>query len=430
MKSEPAGAKQVLRLAFAAILCALPFVGAGKYLTNHVHRVDTLPFDEYHDLRWTVDGRGLLFIHRPLDQGGGALRSELWHQSTRDLKFTQLGELPADGQWRIGTQVLPESILLERKGKDGVRELALFSQDEGAKPVRLEVPPNWTSVRSQGRGLFYVTQEESIPFDQFVDLESAPEVKDTVDPGPEGASQESSLTPPTRKGIQIGRYKVEGGEVEPLVSIPFIRKEDRPEVLLVRESPDQRFLALVLRFGEGAAGLWIHDTQTARLLWTRVLVSAPVQGMAWSPDSVSVVLTDSEGIVLLESALKLESVRFQSRGLESARPSWSEHGQILLLAPGVVYRLDQQEGKSQVVFDAKKVKAEESAIHGGSSTVAYMASPRGYDEVFLAPLDGSGEAPVRATLPGSLREVAQGTLQYQVGDFLIHAGDFWLERLR
>lgn len=428
MKSEPAGAKHLLRLALVAILCALPFALAGRYLTNHVEQIDTLPFDEYRDLRWTEDGRGLLFLHQPLDREGAPIRTELWLQDARDLKFSQLGELPRESGWKIGHQVLQDSILLERD-KQGQRELGLFARKEGGEIRSLEVSAGWAPVPSQGRGLFYVTEEENIPFDQFVDLEAAPEVKESDNP--EGSEDGEGLTaPPTRRGVKIGRYEVEKSEVKPLFSIPFIRPEDRPEVLLVRESPDQRFLALVLRFGEGAAGLWVHDAQTSRLLWTRVLVSAPVEGLAWSPDSVGVALTDKEGIALLESALKLESVRFQISGLEGARPGWSERGEILLQVPDVVLRFDREQGRSLVLFDAKKVKAEVSSINAETSSAAYFSDPKGFHEVFLTALDGSGDAPIRATLPGSLREVAQGTLKYQVGEFLIHSGEFWLERLR
>lgn len=431
MKSEPASVKHTLRLALVAVFCALPFLAAAGYLVRDYHRVETLPYDAYRDLRWVEDGKGLLFLHRPLTQSGEQAQTELWLQNTRSSKFSELGRLPLDYSWKLTPRYTESSLLLEAESAEE-KKLALFSREEKGKLEFLKVSGPWVMLPTQGRGLFFASEEKNIPFDQFADIEPATEVRDVPDsPHDEDTLEEEGIiTPPTRAGLKIARYREKDRALEPVLSIPFTRPEEKPEVQLVQESPDGRFLAMVLSFGSGTPGLWVYDSQNSRLLWTRVVAVGAVTGIDWSDDSVGLVLTDGGGVVILESAIKVESIRYKASGLEGLRPHWTESGGLLLANPDSVYKFDREASRAIPLFESKKRGAIDMSVGPTGMTVAYFASPRGYYEVFLTDLDGRDEVATRTTLPGSLRELAQGTLEYQLGRSISHAWQVWGERLR
>jgi hypothetical protein len=418
MTSHPAPRQRLGKLGLLALLCALPFLIAIVYLERQVESIDTLPVDEYKDLTWGPDGRSLLLLHRPLIDGAD---SELWSGDPSTSEFTSLGRLPADKVWRLTGRSVDGALVLGATA-DGKEKLAVV---ETGVPKFLDLPPEWSLVPSQGEGLFFSKVVDDVPFEQMVEVEDAPEVEPS-ESNPAAAT--SSPGAPLRSGVQIGRYNRSSGNNDLILTIPFNRPEEQPRILLTRESPDKRFLALVTQFGEmGTAGVWIYDSEASRLLWTRIVVNSSVAGLDWSPSSVALSLCDGQGVVILDNVLNIESTRYEVQGLGSVVPLFAEEDMLYLVGASTVHRLDRQAGQAEMVFDsaAKGVDAKNFVVNPSASRAAFFSSPLGFLELSVYSLDSPDDPPVVSKLPGSLRRLAQGTLTYQVGDALRTAWRFW-----
>ena len=402
-----------------ALFCALPFLLAIVYLERHVERIDTLPVDEYKDLHWAPDGHSLMLLHRSIDE---ASATELWSgDPTASSEYTSVAKLPGNQVWRLTGQAVDEALVLGATA-DGAEKLALL---ENGAPKFLEIPQQWTLLKSEGAGLFYSRVVDDVPFEQMVDVEDAPEVS------PEPAATPGSATPavPTRSGVQIARYNRADGKVAPILTIPFTKPEEQPKVLLVRESPDTRFVALVTQFGEaGTAGLWVYDSEASRLLWTRVVTDTTVSGVDWSPSSVALALCDSQGVVVLDNVMNVESTRYSAQGLGTVEPLFVEENALYLVGESSIHRLDRQAGQAEMVFDSrsKGLDAMGFVVNSSASKAAYFSSPKGYLELIVVKIGAAKEEePTMSSLPGSLRRQAQGTMLYQIGDALRTAWRFW-----
>ena len=402
-----------------ALFCALPFLLAIVYLERHVERIDTLPVDEYKDLHWAPDGHSLMLLHRSIDE---ASATELWSgDPTASSEYTSVAKLPGNQVWRLTGQAVDEALVLGATA-DGAEKLALL---ENGAPKFLEIPQQWTLLKSEGAGLFYSRVVDDVPFEQMVDVEDAPEVS------PEPAATPGSATPavPTRSGVQIARYNRADGKVAPILTIPFTKPEEQPKVLLVRESPDKRFVALVTQFGEaGTAGLWVYDSEASRLLWTRVVTDTTVSGVDWSPSSVALALCDSQGVVVLDNVMNVESTRYSAQGLGTVEPLFVEENALYLVGESSIHRLDRQAGQAEMVFDSrsKGLDAMGFVVNSSASKAAYFSSPKGYLELIVVKIGAAKEEePTMSSLPGSLRRQAQGTMLYQIGDALRTAWRFW-----
>jgi hypothetical protein len=422
MNSSPAGRQRFLKLALLALLCALPFLAVLVYLERQVERIDTLPVDEYKSLVWAPDGSTLLFLHRPLIEGA---ETELYSRDSSGA-FSQLGKLSGDQDWRLTGQSVDDAVVLAASS-GGVEKLATF-ESGAAKPI--ELPSEWTLLPSEGSGLFYSKVVNDVPFDQMVDVEDAPEVE-SPEPASEAASTaQSSASPgaPTRSGLQIARYNRQTGAADVVLTIPFSNPTERPSVSLVRESPDKRFLALVTEFGEaGTAGLWVYDSEASRLLWTRVITDGEVHGMDWSPSSVALAVCDSQGIVVLDNVLSIESTRYEAQGLGTIRPLFAEESTLYLVGVSSLHKLDRQAGQAQMVFDShsKGFDVLNFVVNPTAGRAAFFSSPKGHLQLMVYDLDSPEALPTVSELPGSLRHLAQGTMSYQIGDALRTAWRFW-----
>jgi hypothetical protein len=418
MSQSPAG-QRLLKLGLLALLCALPFLLAIILLERHVERIDTLPVDEYKDLVWAPDGRTLLLLHRPLQDGSA---TELWSGGV-NIKFEKQADLSSKATWALPGKSVDQAILLTAT-EEGDARLALFQ--DGA-PTFLEIGPEWEWVPSQGEGLFFSKLVSDVAFDQMVEVEDAPEVSPTLVPGSE-ASPGATPSAPTRSGLQIGRYNRQSGAPDVLLTIPFDGPQEKPRVLLARESSDQRFLALVTQFGAtGTAGLWVYDSEASRLLWTRVVTQAQVAGLDWSQSSVALALCDTEGVVVLDNVLSIESTRYEAKGLGEVKPLFGERDELYLVGSASLHRLDRQAGQAEVVFDchAKGLEPVNFSVNPSVSKVALLSSPNGFLELLVFDLGDKDAKPVTSELPGSLRYQAQQTKLYKVGDALRTALSYW-----
>lgn len=417
--APPALRPRLAKLGMLALFCALPFLLAIVYLERHVERIDTLPVDEYKDLHWAPDGHSLMLLHRSLDQ---AATTELWSgDPTASPEYTSLAKLPGNQAWRLTGQALDDALVLAVTS-DGAEKLALL---ENGAPKFLEVPKEWTLLKSQGPGLFYSSVVDDVPFEQMVDVEDAPEVS------PEPAATPGSATPaaPTRSGVRIARCNRADGKMVPILTIPFSKPEEQPKVLLVRESPDRRFVALVTQFGQaGTAGLWVYDGEASRLLWTRVVTDTTASGVDWSPSSVALALCDSQGVVVLDNVMNVESTRYSAQGLGTVEPLFVEEDTLFLVGESSVHRLDRKAGQAEMVFDSRSKGADITSfvVNPSATKAAFFSSSRGYLELVVQKIgEVKEEEPTVSALPGSLRRQAQGTMLYQVGDALRTAWQFW-----
>ena len=418
MNQSPAG-QRLYKLGLLAFFCALPFLLAIVLLERHVERIDTLPVDEYKDLIWGPDGRTLLLLHRPLQEGA---QTELW-SGEASSEFTQLGQLPVGGTWSLPGKSVDQAVVLTEQ-VEGDTRLSLF---QDGSPKALELAPTWEWEPSQGEGLFFSKVVNDVAFDQMVEVEDAPEVSPSqsleATPAPDASPQV-----PTRSGLQVARYNRQTAVPEVLLTIPFNKPEEKPEIALIRESPDKRFLALVTRFGStGTAGLWVYDSEASRLLWTRIVTESEVTGLDWSLSSVALALCDAQGIVVLDNVLSIESTRFEAQGLGEVRPMFAEKDELYLVGRTSLHRLDRQAGQAVMVFDGhgKALDALNLVVNPSVTKVALFSSSKGYLELLVFDLEQKDAPPVVATLPGSLRLKAQDTLAYQVGDALRTAWSFW-----
>jgi len=377
------------------------------------------------------DGKELAFLHRPLRQQPPA-ETELWRVGAIGSSFEEIGKLSADFDWTLTKNHSGGWILLEGQ-KDGAKPKLLLS--DGAETLKeLKVGDAWQSLPSQGDGIFYQSVDEAMPFDQFVDMEDAPDMKpelgEPVSGDFPGASDEdaSVLTPPTHPGIRIAAFNPETDELDQVLSIPYSRPEDRPTVTLVRRSPDQRFLALIVSFGEsGSPGLWVYDSQNESLLWTRMVVEGAAKGIAWSSDSSGVAVSDARGLSILDNALGIESVRLEL-DLESnigLLPMWGAGRKLFLVNEKVIYKVEQERGVAEPAFDSPT--AGDMVFEPVSESVAFSSSPLGYRELTIQDL-ASGQILSKVVYPGSLKQKAQDSLAYKVGSAIRYAWIRWVGR--
>ncbi len=417
---------RLVKLGLISLLCALPFLALGLYLGRQAEQIDTLPVDEYADLRWGSDNQSLFFLHRSLASGA---QSELWSQNSATKEFQSLGALPPGPHWRLTRRTVGERLVLASSEGESER-LELLNPVKGAVPERLKVDEKWSLVKTEGDGLFFSSVKDDLAFQKMVEVEQAPEMK-TPPSGPvEGNDEDQANEPqlPTRSGLQVARFDPSAEEPTVLLSIPFDRAEEKPEVLLVMESPDRRFLAMVIKFGEsGSPGLWVFDSEGSRLLWTRVVINSEVQGLSWAPSSAALAISDAEGIAVMDNVLGIESVRYQTQGLGLVRPLFAKEDRLYLKSVNSLLLLDRKEGQAEVIFDSrsKSVNAKSFVVNNEATKVAFFSSPQGFLELHVYNLDTSETAPNVSDLPGSLRREAQEALTYQVGAALRTAWQYW-----
>lgn len=411
MTTVTPGGKPLARLGLIALCCAFPFVLGLAVLANKAERIDTLPLDEYRDLAWTPDGHDLVVLHRPLTESSPV---EFW-LARGGTEFEKLGDLPADGHWGLTGQWLGDAGVL-RKGDGPEAELALFDK-AGFKA--LTHPTGWAWLSSRGQGLFLGKEVTDLPFDQAAMVEQAPE----VEPGAAAASGDGSK----RLGLVVGRFEAEGKAPVGLVSIPYARPEDKPRIEMLKESPDHRFLALVARFGDGGLGLWVFDSDANRLLWTRVVVHGRALGLDWSSSSVGLALTDEEGVVVLDNVLSVESTRYQIRGLGETKPLYGESDRLYLVGASTLYQVNRELGRAEVVFSShgRGLDALYFSVNSRATQAAFLSSPAGTMELYVADLSPREPVVRSMDLPGSRRRLAQQTLGYQVGNTIRTAWRFW-----
>ena len=421
--SSPANRQRILKLVFWAFLCALPFLVVSIYLGRQVDKIDTLPADEYRDLVWTSDDKGLLFTHKALTEDSPA---ELWVADTNESEFTSLTQLSPDKSWHLTGQSVDDAAVLAATSKANGEELFLL---EGSGLKAISVEKGWQVLPNQGAGLFFVESEQLEGEERMASMEDAPEVAPTPSAAPATPSTESTPTPSSGpSGLGIGRYDRQAEKVELLFSIPFRRPEEEPKIWMVRESPDRRFLALVVSFGpSGRSGLWVYDSEASRLLWTRIVLETEVYGLDWSSNSESLALTDKNGLVVLGNVMGVESTRYDLAGLGEVRPLFEKDDELCLIGASSLHRLDRQEGRADVLFDAraKQLDVQDFRVSSTGSKVAFFAATKGYLELQVVDVDSKGAAPQELNLPGSTRGLAQGTMGYQVGDALRSAWRFW-----
>ena len=424
------------RLSLVAILCALPFLLGAIFLYHHVQRVDNLPLDRYGELRWMPGDKDLAFLHQPLRQTPPA-ETELWRVTGTGTSFEQVGALEADRDWELTRQQSDTWMLLFGKKSD--EDVVMALADGTGKVKVLDIGKEWKLLPAQGNGLFFETDDDELQFDQFVDVEDAPEldsVEPPVDPGyqdyPEEERQEDEpSSPPTRLGVRIGHLDVDSGKIETVFSVPYDQPDQRPEVQLVRQSPDKRFIAVVVKFGaSGSPGLWIYDSQSQRLLWTRMRVVERAYGLDWSSDSVKIALTDKEGLSILENVLGFESTKLEMAASEMLLPSWGAGATLYLYNRHAVYSVGKEREQAQPLFDSRG-KGEgfsDLALDAMGGRAAYTAAPRGYRELVVRELR-TGQNLAKVALPGSIKEKAQGTIMYQLGNAIRFAWRRWTGRV-
>lgn len=410
-----------IRYLLVALVCALPFVLGSIYLYRLVERVDTLPLDLYEGLRWAPEGKDLLFLHRPLRQDPPA-ETEIWRATGSE--FRQVGTLPSDFDWTLSKRHSGKWLLLEAH-KDGAD--SRWALADGVDTVKfLEVEKDWTLLDSQGDGLFFQALDDDEVLEGAVEVEEAPEIAATATPEAPPEAQPIEV----QSGLNISEFQPESQVLTPLFSIPFSHAADQPIVQLVRRSPDKRFLALVVQFGESAKpGLWLFDSESRRLLWTRVLVTERVQGLDWSSDSLKVALTDSTGVTILPNALGVESVRLEISASDALRPKWGPGETLYLINEHIVYLVDNDREQAEPLFDthAQYEGFSDLVLDASSGSIAYSASPQGYRELIIRDLQG-GESLIQETLPGSLKQKNQSTLAYQLGSAIRFAWNRWTGR--
>jgi hypothetical protein len=390
-----------------------------------------MPLDEYSGLRWMPNGKELAFLHRPLEQDPPS-KTELWTVNGAGSPFSRAGDLSSEFQWTLTKNSTGPWLLLE--GVAEGRESQWILADSSGKVKELAVPSPWVRLRSQGDGLYYQMREEALPFDQFVDVEEAPDMKPELgepvesEYRPEEVETELSK-PPTHPGIKIASFNPDTDTLDPLFSIPYSRPEDKPTVTLVRRSPDQRFLALIVQFGDvGSPGLWVYDSQNQRLLWTRVVVEDRAIGIDWSSDSVRVAVSDVKGLSLLENALGIESKRLELASADGLFPMWGAGRKLYLVNDKVVYRMEKERSVAQPVFDSQNQdRADDLALDALGERVAFSVSPSGYRELVVTELS-TNQTLARVAYPGSLRQKSQKTLAYQMGSAIRYAWIRWTGR--
>ena len=424
--SSPANRQRILKLVFWAFLCALPFLVVSIYLGRQVERIDTLPADEYRDLVWTTDDKGLLFTHKSLKEGSP---TELWVADTNESEMTSLTQLASDKSWHLTGQSVGDAAVLAATSKANGEEFFLL---EGTVLKAVSVEKGWQVLPSQGAGLFFLESEEIDGEERMVSMEDAPEVAPT--PSVAAATPSTDISPAEvsgPSGLGIGRYDRVAQKVELLFSIPFHGPAEEPKIWLVRESPDQRFLALVVSFGpSGRSGLWVYDSEASRLLWTRIVLESEVYGLDWSSSSESLALTDKNGLVVLGNVMGVESTRYDLASLGEVRPLFEKNDELCLVGSSSLHQLNRQEGRADVLFDAraKQLDAQDFRVSSTGSKVAFFAAPKGFLELQVVDVESKGGAPQEMGLPGSTRGIAQGTVGYQVGDALRSAWRFWTGR--
>lgn len=419
---------RLVRLGLVAVLCALPFLLGSFFLYQHVERVDNLPLDRYGGLRWMPDKSNLAFLHQPLRQSPPA-ETELWRTGTgfTATGFQKVGMLEADRDWTLTKRHSGEWMLLYGRKSEDDSVMALA--DGTGKVKTLKLDREWKLLPGQGDGLYFQTTVDDLPFDQFVDVEDAPDLiqepEEPEDPWAEPEDQDDSTAPPTRMGVKIGALDPEKQEIETVLSIPYDRPQEKPEVQLIRRSPDERFLALVVRFGKtGSSGLWIFDSQSQRLLWTRLVIAEGAAGLDWSSDSVKVAVTDKQGLSILENALGFETTQLSLSASETLKPSWGAGVSLYLFNRHLVYLVGEDREQAQPLLDSQDFGSIDLTLDAVSGRAAYTMDPKGYRELVVRDLI-SGQNSVRVALPGSIKEKAQGTIAYQVGNAIRFAWKRW-----
>ena len=429
--------RNVLRLCVVALVCTLPFLLLAGGAIHYARGVDTLPLDEYGGLTWSVKGHKLFYLHRPLIAGAES-PYELWSHETRQKRFKELTELPESGKWELADKWAGRWLMVA-----SAEQSLMFSGGKESRLVNLDFAKDWLHVPGDGKRHFFSAHESAMPFEQFVDVEDAPDLEAAATPAPDsglepgeeaedeiGPPLPGEMGPPTRSGLKLSKLSEDGKSLIPVLSIPYSKASDKPEVLYASESSDQRFLALAIRFGErGQPGLWVHDSESRRLLWSRVICSGEVYGVAWSPDSVSLSLADSKGVVVVPNVLGIESTRFEAAGLGRVTPVWGNGSSILLAGAHSVHRLDRNQGKAEVVFDGAsgELGLEQMVLSPDGSKLAFFSHKNGRTELVTKVL-GSDQEDSRLGLPGSLAEENRNSWAYRVGDALAHSAKYWLGR--
>lgn len=444
MSTAKSPGQKFFRLLVVAFLCAIPFVMAGAYSIHLANKTDTLPMDRYSGLRWMPEYKDLAFLHRPLLQDPPA-ETELWRVESTGSNFRKVGTLSADFEWELTPKHGDNWLLL--KGVQGESQRFVLSNGAG-KIEELKLESDWELMESQGDGLYFQSVDEDLPLDQFVEVEEAPDMvgpqlleetlpEEPVDEEPELRFDENGepiveepVSPPRRYALKVFEYQREAAEQEPLVSIPYYRAEDKPLIQILRRSPDRRFLALVVKFGEASKpGLWVYDSEAEKLLWTRVLIQGEAYGLDWSSDSVSVAVSDGHGVSLLENALGIESTRLDVSSSGMLKPVWGPGRHLYLVNREAVYSVERERAVAEPIFSSQGHSSDfdDLSLDAMNGRVAFSSAPKGFRELVVRDLK-TGQELAKVAYPGSWKQKAQSGLTYQVGNALRYAWMKWSGR--
>lgn len=464
--------KRYGRLAVVAVFCALPFCGAGLYASHCAGQVDAIPLDRYAGLRWMPGRKGLSYLHLALNQEPPA-KTELWRVDGVGSTFRQIGEFSAGETWTLTKDHSKGWVVL--RGEKAGEAHWILSNGSG-KVKEFVVEAGRSRLKSQGEGLFFESVDQDLPFEQFAEVERMPEPApspyDESEDWPEEVDEVDEVrrdeygaplydehgnsleeedpyqeedpyredledeadeilsVPATQSGLNISEYDPEETKLNSLFSIPYSRDEDKPLISLIRRSPDKRFLALVVRFGmDGKPGLWLFDSENKRLLWTRVLVEEEAYGLDWSSDSVSLAMTDSKGLVILDKALDIESKRLEINSTSRLRPTWGAGRRLFLVSADSIYTVSQKKGTAAPTFSSKNLTGDvsELVLDPLGGRVAFSSSHGAGRELIIRDLKTKQNL-AKTPFPGSAKRLARGKLFYQLGSALRHAWSTWTGR--
>ena len=80
----------------------------------------------------------------------------------------------SDYDWELSKQQTGTWILL--LGKKSDQDVVMALADGTGKVKMLDIDKQWKLLPSQGNGLFFATDDDQLQFDQFVDVEDAPDL--------------------------------------------------------------------------------------------------------------------------------------------------------------------------------------------------------------------------------------------------------------
>ena len=408
-------------------------VAGGVHLVSWVSGSQVRNWVRYEQAIWSEDESQVAFIRYQIDPQDGAPKSvdrelcvasrvEGWVRKVADLGEQDLQLLA----WIDDDKSL---LLMPRKAEGTTPHIFTASVAEGNLKATQLARNDIELVSISGGDVFFRRKGAAAAWEvpSAVNVMPGDGSNPSDTPSPTPTPSGSAAPGLTREQLELLHWAPGKNTIEPVCAIPMDGDDIQIEDAI--PSPDDKWVALVLRVGEEKA-VWLYSLADKRLKYSHIKVAARALRMAWSWDSSGLVVAAElhNGCDFYPSSNVARgdfSVLHANTPGRAYQPFWPRgEKEFLLLDQGEILRFDPGSLQAQEIMGRtfKGKRTENSAISPRGSFVMFRARENHDDVLYLVSLKVRELKPF---LKASTQTLDTSGPAYLVGEGLRNAYRYW-----